>query len=214
MKISYIKSILVVCILALSSSITHVFWFFEDRLLCEVQDNQVQVSIDTQAQGRMNTYCFTILQRLAQKISTLEADQVRASNYVTQWSVSDRKYRNQVLITLESSLVPYRTLRELITSTMRDYENELFFSVKNLVKTYLRDEYEMINLRLDQANTLKSRIVSLWNNQQFEFIQERIQQRETERMVLFAIRNASSFDTLIPALRNYFWIQQSQISSL
>jgi hypothetical protein len=52
-------------------------------------------------------------------------------------------------------------LRDLITSAMKDYEQELFFSVKNLVKTYLREESETLNQRLEKAYTLKVRIVSL-----------------------------------------------------
>jgi hypothetical protein len=82
------------------------------------------------------------------------------------------------------------------------------------VKTYLREESETLNQRLEKAYTLKVRIVSLWNNQQFEFIKNKIQERETQRMVLLAIRNAASFDTLIPALRSYFWLQQPTTDTL
>lgn len=208
------KCFVFVFVIVLGSSSMTVFWYFEDRLLCDVQDDQVQVSIDTQADDTMHTYCFTILQRLAQRITTLEADQNRARRYSTQWSVDDRRYREQVVLTLEDTVIPYRMLRDLITSAMKDYEQELFFSVKNLVKTYLREESETLNQRLEKAYTLKVRIVSLWNNQQFEFIKNKIQERETQRMVLLAIRNAASFDTLIPALRSYFWLQQPTTDTL
>lgn len=208
MSLSTIKWSICIILTTLSISTASVFWYFEDRLLCDIRDNQVQVSIDTQADGGMNTYCFTVLQRLAKKIVPLEADLLRATTYATQWSEDDRRYWNQVVMTLENSLSPYRTLRNLVTSSMNDYEHELFFSIKNLVKTYLRGEYDILNQRLDQAYILKKRIVSLWNSQQFEFIQDKIQERETQRMVLLTIRNATSFDTLIPALSNYFGLQE------
>lgn len=200
---------LIVSMGVLGSSSLSVFWYFEDRLLCEVQDNNIQVSIDTQASSEMQTYCFTILQRLAQKIAPLESDIGRAKRYSTQWSVDDRAYWKWVIIALEETVLPYRTLRDLITSSMSDYENELFFSVKNLVKTYLRDEYIRIDQRLQQAYILKERIVSLWNNQQFDFVKSKIEEWETQRMVLLTVRNSSSFDALIPALKSYFGLQQT-----
>lgn len=179
--------------------------YFENRLLCDISEDTVTVRIDTQTQGTDTSYCFDILQRIAKKNQILEADLLRAQWYSERWSSNDDKnYWNQVVAAIQLDLLPYKTMKWLIVSAMRDYETELFISTKWLVSVYLKPEYESLSEKLSQALLLKERIVWLWNQQQFDFVLAKIEERETTLMVLRSIKQSSSFDTLIPPLKIYF----------
>jgi predicted secreted protein len=52
--------------------------YFENRLLCDINQDTVTVRIDTQREGTDTPYCFDILQRIAKKNQILEADLLRA----------------------------------------------------------------------------------------------------------------------------------------
>lgn len=200
-------SLLSITLIGLCSFVltTPVQGYFEDRLVCDIQEDGMIVWLDTQytsVDTGSTQYCFAILQRIAQKYEVIQADIQRTQGYIEDGS--DLVYRWGVLETLTASRDEYDRTRDIIYGAMTDYETELFLSTKSLVTWYLRPVYTELKQKLVQARTLQARVARLGNAQQYQFVLDRVDQRNSVMIALESIKQSSDFESLVPGLRLYF----------
>lgn len=174
-------------------------WYFEHRYSCAIGTTSITVSLK---QTETHKKCFEYIERIAEKVSILEEDIQTA-----QWLIGagrDIAYRNEVVLSLQKEHQQYLLSRQQIITAMDDFERELFIRVKWIVYVYLNPRYEELSQTVDKIDELLYRTKMQGTIDQYQFVIDKRDQLYRERLILDAIRAASSFETLIVPLRKYF----------
>lgn len=180
---------------------TDTFSYFENNFLCTIEETSITVSLHDWEKP-----CFDYIQKVAVKITTLQEDIKIAQQYIE--SNRDTEYRITIKETLSADKATYEFSREQIITAMNDYEGELFLRIKVLVYFYLKPEREATDEKIAQADILLLRMRLSWNGDQYATVLKKRDALYRERLLLDAIKHASSFEELVFPLKTYLDSQE------
>lgn len=173
-----------------------VAWYFENRFYCSIEWNTVTVTIED-----WSTYCFGYIEKIATRIAWLDQDIETAQEYIDEWT--DRVYRYNLQSDFLVEKQQLERSRQQIIKAMDDFEKELFLRIKTLISFYLKPEWEEIEQKLDQADILKTHLTNQWNAEQYHKVVIKRNELYREWLLLDAIKQAQTFETLLFPLKTY-----------
>lgn len=172
------------------------FGYFEDRFYCILEESSITVSLQ-----EWETYCFSYIQKITNKIDTLNNDIIVAQEYIA--AQEDVAYWKSIWAWLIATKNQYNDSRTQIMIAMQDYEKELFLRVKSLVSSYLKPEYDDITQKIQQADKLLEHLRTTWNKDTYQSVLQKRDALYREWLLLDAIKWSYSFETLLFPLKTY-----------
>lgn len=178
--------------------------YFEDRYRCTLETKSIEVSLSTGQQ-----LCLTYLAGIRDIAMQTRRDIIQANKNLLD--SKDKSYRSGVLMDLNADHAVLLQAQDDILTAIQDFEQELFFHVKRLVGYYLKPKYDTLINKLQQAQQLKDRLLVLGNAEQLKIVRNQMDRQEREIMFLETIREAGSFEQLIPILKRRVQLQEGKI---
>jgi hypothetical protein len=182
-----------------------VFWYFEDRYRCVLESEIIQVSLATG-----DKLCLDYLAGLSTLLTQTSEDLTIAINNKTITDWYDREYREGQVTQLQKKKTLLSETQQNILLAVKDFEKELFVRVKWLVWYYLFEHAAKIKEKVAQWFKLQHRLLVLWNREQWNFVRNQMDLWERELLFLDRIQQANDFNALIPSLKRWFALQETQ----
>ena len=202
---SLVKKCLWVFVIAGSCFFWSVFGYFEDRYRCVLESDIIQVSLATG-----DKLCLDYLAGLSTLLTETSEDLTLAINNkeITDWY--DREYREWEVTKKKKKKTLLSETQQNMLLAVKDFEKELFVRVKWLVWYYLFAHTTKIKEKVAQWLKLQHRLLVLWNREQWNFVRNQMDLWERELLFLERIQQANDFNALIPSLKRWFALQETQ----
>jgi len=178
--------------------------YFEHTYWCVIDDKTIQVSLTTGDQ-----LCFDYMAWLTKLLKQTNIDIQAATENTDNTTWYDHTYRLGILSDLTKKKDSLTTLQQQILFAMRDFEQELFVRVKWIVWYYLLPYAWSLEKKITQWKSLLTRIIIVWNIEQYLFVRNQLDQREREIIFLYRIQASSDFASLSPPLKRWIQLQET-----
>lgn len=170
--------------------------YFEDAYWCNVWWTSIEVSLSTGDQ-----LCLSYFKWITQLLVKTNQDLETAINNskVTSWY--DKVYRDGIVATLLKKKDDMLVVQQELTSALKDFEKELFVRVKSIIGYYLLPRATELSQKIAQGKKLLHRLMIAGDMNQYVFARQQMQSWEYEMMFLDRMQQASTFDVLLPPLK-------------
>lgn len=204
MRLSVKWSLSILCLFGIFFCLP-VFSYFEERYRCVIESDIIQVSLATG-----DKLCMDYLAGLSTLIANTSEDLTIAlkNKEITEWY--DSNYREEQSVQLQKKKTLLVETQENVLLAVKDFEKELFVRVKSVVWYYLFAHTAKIKEKLAQWVKLQHRLLVLGNREQLVFVRHQMDIRERELLILERIQQSTDFNTLMPSLKRWFALQETQ----
>jgi hypothetical protein len=182
-----------------------ILGYFEERYRCVIESEIIQVSLAT-----WDKLCLDYLAGLSTLIANASEDLTIALKNKDLTSWYDRDYRIEQSEQLYKKKTLLLETQENVLLAVKDFEKELFIRVKSVVWYYLFPYTVKIKEKLLQWVKLQHRLLVLWNSEQLVFVRHQMDLWERELLFLERIQQSIDFNTLMPSLKRWFALQETQ----